>query len=144
MEYSEVLPFLQENNLAVATTVGTSGRVQATVVSAGPHEGKVALVSREETIKVSNARKGSRCTVTVVRPDTRRYVTIEGPATVYGWDNTSPEVLLPMLRRVYVALQRHPERFEDFDRTMREERRTVILVAPERVYGSLHSTGQGG
>ena len=142
MEFSEALPFLQENHRAIVTTIGASGRVQATVVSAGLHEGKMAFVSREEVIKVKNVRRGSRCTVTVLRPETSRYVTVEGPAAAYGWDNTRPEELLPLLRRAYVAVGRDPDRFDDFDGTMREERRTVILVSPERVYGSLQSSAQ--
>lgn len=142
MEFNEVIPFLQENHLAVVTTLSSSGKAQATVVSAGPHEGRMAFVSREDTLKVRHARRGSRCTVTVIRPDTMRYLTVEGPATVHGWDNTRPEVLLPLLRQAYKAVGRDPEGIKDFDRTMQDERRTVVLVTPERVYGSLQTAAQ--
>jgi len=137
VEFVEALPFLQQTHLAIVTTVGVSGRAQATVVSAGPYEGKMGFVSRAHTIKIKNVRKNGRCTVTVIKPDTTRYVTVEGPATVHGWDNTDDAALLSLLRGVYTAAGRPPERWDDFDRSMRDERRTVVLVSPHRVYGSL-------
>jgi len=56
---------------------------------------------------------------------------------VHGWDDGNPEAHLALLRGVYAAVGRPPERWEDFDRTMREEDRTVVLLSPERVYGRL-------
>ena len=84
MEFSEAAAFLQENRLAVVTTVGPSGRAQSTVVGAAPHEGKIVFVTRGSTVKMKNLRRNGRCTVTVIKPDTRRYVTVEGPATAHG------------------------------------------------------------
>ena len=60
MELSEALPFLQENHLAVVTTIGPSGRPQSTVVSAALYEGKLAFVSRQRTSKVKNTRRSGR------------------------------------------------------------------------------------
>ena len=137
MDYNEALPFLQANNLGVVTTVGKSGRVQATVVSAGAYDGKVVYTCREEQIKVKNVRNGSRSTVTIVRPDNRRYVTVEGPAVAIGWDNTSPEELLPLLQNVQQAVGRKVGEPEEFERAMRNDRRTIIFVTPEHIYGSL-------
>ena len=137
VEFNEALPFLQENHLAVITTVGTSGRAQATVVGAAPLDGKMAFVSRGGTVKVRNVRRNGCCSVTVIRPETTRYVTVEGPATAYGRNDTGELELLALLRSAYTAAGRPPERWDDFDRSMREEQRTVVLVAPERVYGSL-------
>lgn len=137
MEFNDVLPFLQENHMAVVTTVGSAGRSQATVANAGPYEGQVVFVSRDHTVKIKNVLKSGRCAVTVLRPETGRYVTVEGPARVHGWDDTAPEALLALLRNAYTATGRPPERWADFDGTMREERRTVVLVSPDRVYGSL-------
>ena len=137
MELSEALPFLQENHLAVVTTIGTSGRPQSTVVSAALHEGKMAFVSRQRTSKVKNTRRSGRCSVTVINPANTRYVTVEGPATAHGMEDSSEDVWLALLRAAYTATGRPPERWDDFDRSMREERRNVVLITPERVYGSL-------
>jgi hypothetical protein len=73
----------------------------------------------------------------VLRTTDNRYVTIEGPATVQGWENTDRATLLALLRRVYAALGRPPERWQDFDGTMEQEQRTVVLISPQRIYASL-------
>lgn len=137
MDFNEVLPFLEQNHTAVVSTVTSSGSAQATVVNAGPYDGQIAFVSRGNTVKVKNASKRGRATVTVLRTTDNRYVTIEGPAMVHGWDNTSSPDLLSLLRKVYTATGRPPERWEDFDGAMEKEQRTVVLVSAERVYGSL-------
>ena len=87
-----------------------SGAAQATVVNAAPYDGRVAFVSRGHTMKVKNAVKQGRATVTILRPKDNRYVTVEGPAMVHGWDNTSSPYLLLLLRKVYTATGRPPER----------------------------------
>ena len=136
MELSEVLPFLEENHLAVVTTVGASGKAQSTVVSAALYDGKMSFVSRGHTMKVKNVRRSGRCSVTLIRPHDTRYVTVEGPAVAHGWDDTPPEELLSLLRGAYGAAGRDTAA-DDFESRMREEQRTVVLVTPERVYGSV-------
>ena len=142
LDFNEVLPFLQENHMAVATTITSAGRAQATVVSAGPYEGKMAFVSRGDTLKVKHVRRNGRCAVTCINPANMRYATVEGAATVHGFDNTEPKVLLAMLRAAYIAVGRDPGRMGDFDKTMRDENRAVILVSPDSVYGSLQNAAQ--
>ena len=137
MDLSEALPFLQQNHLSVVTTIGPSGRPQSTVVSVALHEGKLAFVSRQRTMKVKNVRRSGRCSVTVINPANTRYVTIEGPATAHGMDDSSEDAWLALLRATYTASGRPPDRWDDFDRSMREELRNVVLITPERVYGSL-------
>jgi PPOX class probable F420-dependent enzyme len=135
--YEQVEGFLAEQHLAVVTTVGASGRAQATVVSAGPVDGRIAFVSRDHTAKVRNARRTGRATVTVVNPANKRYVTVEGPAELHPWDGVDEAACLELLGRAYAAAGRSPERWDDFGATMRDEQRTVVLVTPERIYGSL-------
>ena len=141
MELAEALPFIEANHFAIVSTVGASGRAQATVVSAGLVDGQIAFVSRAETVKVRNARRAGHCSVTLLNPDNRRYVTVQGAAAVHDWDNTDEPALLDLLRGAYGAAGRPPETWDDFNAAMREERRTVVLVTPERVYGSLRVRG---
>ena len=137
MEFSEALPLLRDNHTAVVSTVSPSGRVQATIISTSLLDGMVAFASRRNTIKVKNIRRTGRAAVTVIKLDTRRYVTVEGPATVTDWDESAADRQLALLRQVYTAMGRPPEGWDDFYGTMREEQRSVVLVSPERVYGSL-------
>src|SRR5450631_1187893 len=108
MDFNEVLSFLEQNHTAVVSTVGSAGAAQATVVSAGPYDGQIAFVSRANTVKVKNASRRGRATVTVLRETDHRYVTIAGPAKVQGWDNTTAPDLLALLRKVYTATGRPP------------------------------------
>ncbi len=137
MEFTDVLGFLRENHMAVVTTVGSLGRAQSTVVSAGEMNGTMVFVSRGGTVKINNIRKSARCTVTTIKLDTRRYVTVEGPAAVCGWDNTEEAELLRVLGDVYTAVGRPPSAWPDFNKSMRDEARTAVIVTPKRVYGSI-------
>ena len=136
MQFNDALEFLGREHSAVVTTHGRSGRAQSTIVRAGPFEGGMTFVVRGATVKLANLRRDPRCTVLTVSPDWRKYVTVEGGATVHAPDNTDPEELRLRLRSAFSAAGGTHDDWEEFDRTMLEEGRAVILVAPERVYGS--------
>ena len=138
MELSEALEFLSQNTTAVATTVGRTGRPQSTIVSTGLLDGKLAWVSRGRTVKVKNIERTGRATVTVIKLDTRRYVTVEGPAVVHEWSDTDAATQVKRLKDVYTAMGRAPSQSdEEFAATMAEEQRAVVEVTPDRWYGSL-------
>src|SRR5918999_5922674 len=79
MEWKEALPLLQENHTGVAISVTPKGGAQSTVVSTAVLDGKVGFASRPHTVKLKNIQRTGRATVTVIKLDTRRYVTVEGP-----------------------------------------------------------------
>lgn len=138
MELSEALGFLSQNSTAVATTVGKTGRAQSTVVTTGCVDGKIAWVSRGQTVKVRNIERTGRATVTVIKLDTRRYVTVEGPAVVHEWSDDDAVAQVKRLKDVYVAMDRTPKQSDvEFAATMAQEKRAVIEVTPDRWYGSL-------
>jgi PPOX class probable F420-dependent enzyme len=136
MEWNEALPLLQQNHTGVAVTITPKGRAQSTVVSTAVLEGKVGFASRAHTVKVKNIKRTGRATVTVIKLDTRRYVTVEGPASVEPWQDTPGHI--KRLKDLYVAMGRAPKGTdEEFAQQMRDEGRSLVLVTPERLYGSL-------
>jgi PPOX class probable F420-dependent enzyme len=137
MEWKEALPLLQENHTGVAISVTPKGRAQSTVVSTAVLDGKVGFASRPRTVKLKNIERTGRVTVTVIKFDTRRYVTVEGPASIEPWQDTP--VHIKRLKDLYVAMDRAPKSDEEFARQMRDEERSLVLVTPERLYGSLRS-----
>ena len=140
MEWKEALPLLQENHTGVAITVTPKGRAQSTVVSTGVLDGKLGFASRAHTVKVKNIQRTGRATVTVIKLDTWRYVTFEGPASVEPWQDTPAHI--KRLKDLYVASGRAPKGTdEEFARQMRNEQRGLVLVTPERLYGSLRRGG---
>jgi PPOX class probable F420-dependent enzyme len=138
MEWQEALPLLQENHTGVAISVTPKGRAQSTIVSTAVLDGKVGFASRGYTVKVKNIERTGRATVTVIKLDTRRYVTVEGPASIEPWQDTPAH--LKRLKDLYVAMGRAPKGTdEEFAKQMRSEERNIVLVSPERVYGSLRA-----
>jgi PPOX class probable F420-dependent enzyme len=137
MEWKEALPLLQENHTAVAISVTPKGRAQATVVSTALLDGKVGFASRPHTVKVKNIQRTGRAAVTVIKLDTRRYVTVEGPASIEPWQDTPAHI--KRLKELYTVMGRAPKGDEEFAKQMRDEQRSLVLVTPERLYGSLRS-----
>jgi PPOX class probable F420-dependent enzyme len=138
MEWKDALPLLQENHTGVATSVTPNGRAQSTVVSTAVLDDKLGFASRPRTVKLKNIQRTGRATVTVIKLDNRRYVTVEGPASIEPWQDSQRHI--KRLKDLYVSMGRAPKGTDDeFAQQMRDEERSLILVTPERLYGSLRS-----
>jgi len=138
MEWQEALPLLQENHTGVAVTVTPKGRAQSTIVSTAVLDGKVGVATRPRTVKAKNIERTGRAAITVIKLENRRYVTVEGPASIEPWQDTPAHI--KRLKDLYVATGRTPKGTDaEFAQQMRDEERSLILVDPEHVYGSLRS-----
>lgn len=138
MQWQEALPLLQDNHTGVAVSIAPSGRAQATVVSTAVLDDKIGFASRGWTVKVKNIQRTGRAAVTVIKLDNRRYVTVEGPAAIEPWQDTPAH--LKRLKDLYTSMGRAPKGSdEEFAKQMREEQRNIVLVTPERIYGSLRA-----
>ena len=137
MEWKEALPLLQGNHTGVAISVTPKGRAQSTIVSTAVLDGKVGFASRPRTVKLKNIERTRRAAVTVIKLDTRRYITVEGPASIEPWQDTPAHI--KRLKEFYDAMGRSKGTDEKFAQQMRDEQRSLVLVTPERVYGSLRS-----
>ena len=135
MDINEAFPFLQENHFSVVTTFRRSGAAQMSIMEVGPYKEGIAFTVLGVTAKLANLRRDPRCTVLTVRQDWSGYVVVEGKAVVHDWDNTDPETMRVMLRDVYEAAGgRHPD-LEEYDRVVRAERRPLVVVTPDHIYG---------
>jgi PPOX class probable F420-dependent enzyme len=138
MEWQEALPLLKDNHTGVAISISPKGRAQSTVVSTAVLDNKVGFASRGWTVKVKNIQRTGRAAITVIKLDNRRYVTVEGPASIEPWQDSPSH--LKRLKDLYIAMGRAPKGTdEDFAKQMREEQRNIVLVTPERLYGSLRA-----
>jgi PPOX class probable F420-dependent enzyme len=136
MEWNEALPLLRDNHTGVAVTITPKGRAQSTVVSTAVLDGKLGFASRPRTVKLKNIQRTGRAAVTVIKLDTRRYVTVEGVASVEPWQDTPAHI--KRLKDLYVSMGRAPKGTdEQFAQQMRDEERSLVLVTPESLYGSL-------
>ena len=131
------------DSLCVVTSTRPDGTAQASVVNAGvlvhPAEGVdvVAYVARGDALKVRNVR--ARPATTVVARDGFEWMAVEGRADVIGPADPHPAVdaerLRLLLREVFVAAGGTHDDWDEYDRTMADERRAAVLVTPHRVYG---------
>ena len=133
-----------EHGLAVVVTARADGTPQATVVNAGvldhPVSGApvVGYVVRGATRKAANLRRLPRSTV-VFRVGWD-WVADEGPVDLAGPDDPlegfDPARVPELLRAVFRSAGGTHDDWDEYDRTMAAERRTAVLVAPERVYSN--------
>ncbi|RJO78388.1 TIGR03618 family F420-dependent PPOX class oxidoreductase [Nocardia panacis] len=133
-----------DKGLCVVSTLRADKTIQSSVVNAGvlPHpetgEGAVGMVLVGGTRKLANLRARPRMTV-VVRAGWQ-WAAVEGPVWIVGPDDPAPgidaERLRLLLREVFTAAGGTHDDWDEYDRVMVEERRTVVMVHPQRVYGN--------
>jgi PPOX class probable F420-dependent enzyme len=132
----------QDHGLCVVVTRRRDLTPHATVVNAGvldhPLAGHrcVGLVAAGQARKLSHLRAVPTIAVTA-RAGWQR-VTVEGQAQLFGPDDPHPDLdaerLRLLLREVFEAAGGTHDDWDTYDRVMREERRTAVLVTPTRVY----------
>jgi PPOX class probable F420-dependent enzyme len=133
----------RESYLVVVSTIREGGTIQSSLVNAGviPHPTTGAQVLAFVTYgptKLHNLRERPQLTVTV--RSGWEWMTAEGPAEVIGPDDPHPGVdaerLRLLLREVFTAAGGTHDDWDEYDRAMARERRTVVLMPAERVYSN--------
>jgi PPOX class probable F420-dependent enzyme len=132
----------EDQGLCVLSTLRGDGSVQSSVVNAGvlrhPVTGEdvVGLVAVGGSRKLRNLRVDPR--TTIVARAGWQWATVEGRAELIGPDDTRPDVdgnsLKELLRNIFKAAGGTHDDWDTYDRVMAQERRTAVLVAPDRVY----------
>ena len=130
--------FATQTHRGVLTTFRRDGAAQMSIVSCGPSRNGVAFTTTARRAKLLNLRRNPRCSLLISHEDWRPYVVLEGQAEVLSADNTEAEEFRMALRDAYRAASgtEHPN-WEEYDRAMVQDRRSVVIVVPERIYGSL-------
>ena len=134
----------RDHGLAVVSTLRLDGTIGSSVVNAGvlPHpttgEQTVAFVSRGDARRLNYLRTTPR--VTVVLRAGWQWAAAEGPVQLCGPDDPLPGVdtegLRLLLRAIFTAAGGTHDDWETYDRVMAQERRTAVLMTPDRVYST--------
>jgi PPOX class probable F420-dependent enzyme len=134
----------QESGLCIVSTVRADGTVQASLVNAGvlPHpstgEPTLAFVTYGK-VKLTNLR--ARPQIAVTFRNGWQWATVEGNTELLGPHDpqpwlTDPDALRLLLREVFTAAGGTHDDWSEYDRVMTEQGRTVVFVAPTRVYSN--------
>lgn len=133
-----------DRGLCVVSTLRADGSIQSSVVNAGvldhPLTGlpMVGLVAMGGSRKLVNLRARPRATV-VVRAGWE-WAAAEGPVQLAGPDDpiagVDAEGLRVLLRAVFSAAGGTHDDWDTYDRVMADERRTAVLLRPDRVYSN--------
>ncbi|AQT80069.1 pyridoxamine 5'-phosphate oxidase [Mycolicibacterium litorale] len=133
-----------DRGLAVVATLRADQSIQASLVNAAvlAHPATGAPVLAFVTygrVKLANLRV--RAAVAATFRDGWQWATVEGRAELVGPDDpadwlTEPDRLRLLLREVFIACGGTHDNWAEYDRVMAEQRRTVVLVAPTRVYSN--------
>ena len=105
------------------------------MVKAGAYQNGVVFVAIGNSAKLKNLARDPRCTVTVVSPHWNRWCAVEGKVVIRDWDNTDHEALRIELRETFVACGGDHDDWDEYDRVMREDRRAIVVVQPDHIYG---------
>ena len=133
-----------DRGLAVVSTLRADGTIQASLVNAGvlahPATGDdtLAFVTYGK-VKLANLR--ARPQVAVTFRDGWQWATVEGTVELVGPDDPQPwltdaDALRLLLRDVFTAAGGTHDNWAEYDATMAEQRRAVVLIAPTRVYSN--------
>lgn len=133
-----------ESGLAVVSTVRADGTIQASLVNAGvvphPETGQAVLAFvTYGRVKLANLRARPQLAATFRRG--WQWATVEGRAELVGPRDgqswlTGPQQLRLLLREVFSAAGGTHDDWDEYDRVMAEQQRTVVLVVPTRVYSN--------
>ena len=133
----EVRAFVRENHRGVLTTFRRNGAAQMSIVSCGLFSDGVAFTTTSDRAKLKNLKRNPRCSLLVSQPDWWGYMVLEGRAALLSPESTDAEELRLTLRDVYRAAGggEHPN-WDEYDQAMRDQRRSVVTVVPEHIYGT--------
>lgn len=133
-----------DSGLAVVSTLRADSTIQASLINAGvlAHPATGAPVLGFVTygkVKLANLR--ARPALAATFRNGWQWATVEGPAELLGPDDPQPwctdaDQLRLLLREVFTAAGGSHDDWDEYDRVMAEQGRTVVLVAPTRVYSN--------
>jgi PPOX class probable F420-dependent enzyme len=128
----DVAAMLEQQPYAVVSTIRPSGTVQSTLVNVGLYDNGIGFTTSGRTLKEYNLKRNPACTVTIHHGP--YWITAEGRARLYSWDQTDPETMRRLLRELYVIAGGTHDEWETYDRVVREEQRAAVVMVPERIY----------
>ena len=133
----KVRQFVSENHQGVLAAFRRNGAAQLSIITCGPFRDGVAFTTTAGRAKLNNLSRNPRCSLMVSQENWWGFVVLEGRAQVLTSGDTGAEELRLALREVYRAAagRDHPD-WGEYDRAMVVQRRAVVIVVPQHIYGT--------
>jgi PPOX class probable F420-dependent enzyme len=132
----------QDKGQAIVSTTRADGSIQCSLVNTGvldhPITGEpvVAYVAIGGSRKLANLRLRPRTTIAVHVG--WEWTCVEGDSQLIGPDDPregiDAERLRVLLREIFISCGGTHDNWDTYDEAMRAERRTAVLVSPDRAY----------
>lgn len=132
-----------DNGLAVVSTLRADHTIQSSLINAGPltHPSTGREVLGFVTygrVKLANLRVRPQIALTFRKG--WQWATVEGHAELAGPDDPQPwlgsDELAQLLRDIFTAAGGTHDNWDEYDATMRRQRRTAVLIEPTRIYSN--------
>ncbi len=132
-----------EQGLAVVSTLRADATIQSSLVNVAvmPHplaDGEVVAFVTYGAVKLRNLR--ARPQLTVVARSGWAWAAVEGHAEIVGPDDPHDGVdadrLRLLLREIFTAAGGAHDDWDEYDRVMREQGRSAVVVRPTRSYSN--------
>lgn len=131
-----------DHGLSIVSTLRADGSIQSSLVNAGvlahplTGEAVVGFTALGGALKVAHLRARPQTTVAV--RGGWKYAVVEGPAELIGPDDPRDGIdadgLRVLLRDIFSAAGGTHDDWDTYDRVMRDEGRTAVLVTASRTY----------
>ncbi len=132
-----VREFATQTHRGVLTTFRRNGNAQMSIISCGPYRDGIAFTVTETRAKLHNLRRNPNCSLLVSNENWWGFLVLEGQASVLSVGNTDADELRLALRETFKAASgEEHSNWEEYDQAMHDDRRSVIIVVPERIYGT--------
>ena len=133
----KVREFATQTHRGVLTTFRRDGNAQMSIITCGPYRDGIAFTVTETRAKLHNLRRNPNCSLLVSNENWWGFVVLEGQATILSANNTDADELRLALRDTFRAASgEEHSNWEEYDQAMRDDRRSVIIVVPEHIYGT--------
>ena len=116
---------LREERLAILATFRRDGSPQLTPINYVYQDGRFLISTTRDRAKYHNVRRNPHVSLCILRPEGRPYVTVFGRAEIE--ETEIAEGTAEIFRRI--SDRPLPE---NFDEVLRQQRRILITVTPER------------
>jgi PPOX class probable F420-dependent enzyme len=126
----QAVDFVRRNDRAVLATTRSNGRAQMSPITVGlDHRGRVAVSTREGSMKVKNLRRDPRASLVVLTPDfVGEWVRIDGTVTI----EELPEAMEGLVEMYRNVKGEHPD-WDEYRQAMVDQQRVLLVFDIEEV-----------